>query len=63
MEARSETLCLSVAEAARECRLSKSLVYDLIKADRFPHCHFGEKRVVVPVDLLREYLREQAKGL
>ena len=55
-------LCLSVSEAARSCRLSKSLVYDLIRADLFPHCHFGEKRVVVPVDALRKYLAEQGAG-
>ena len=59
MDAVTETMCLSVVEAARQVRVSKSLIFDLIKADRFPHVHIGEKRVVVPVVALKKYLLEQ----
>ena len=59
MDAETETMCLSVVEAARQIRVSKSLLFNLIKADRFPHVHIGEKRVVVPVAALKKYLIDQ----
>lgn len=57
-----EKLAVSVPEAAEACGLSKSLVYDLIKADCFPHVHWGPKRITVPVAELARYLHEQADG-
>lgn len=58
----SERLCLSVPAAAKEVGLSKSLVYDLIKANQFPHVHWGEKRVTVPIEGLRTYLKRKTDG-
>ena len=55
-------LVYSIPEAAHALHCSKSLLYDLVKADKIPHVHLSEKRVVIPVAALEEYLRQQAKG-
>jgi len=55
-----DRLCISVPSAARAVGLSKSLIYDLIGADRFPHVHFGAKRITVPIAALQRYIEEKA---
>lgn len=55
-------LAISVGEAADACSLSKSLIYNLIRADLFPHVHWGAKRVTVPIAELERFLHEQADG-
>lgn len=58
----NERLVYSVPEAAHVLHCSKSLVYDLVKADKLPHVHLSEKRVVIPVAALEQYLKEQSKN-
>ena len=55
-------LVYSIPEAAHALHCSKSLVYDLVKADKLPHVHLSEKRVVIPVSALERYLKEQSEG-
>jgi excisionase family DNA binding protein len=55
-------LVYSIHEAAHALHCSKSLVYDLVKADKLPHVHLSEKRVVIPVTALERYLMEQSEG-
>ena len=55
-------LVYSIPEAAHALHCSKSLVYDLVKADKLPHVHLSEKRVVIPVAALERYLEEQSGG-
>ena len=54
-------LVYSIPEAAHALHCSKSLVYDLVKADKLPHVHLSEKRVVIPVAALERYLEEQSE--
>jgi len=58
----SDRLVYSIPEAAHALHCSKSLVYDLVKADKIPHVHLSEKRVVIPVAVLELYLKEQSNG-
>ena len=55
-------LVYSIPEAAYALHCSKSLVYDLVKTDKLPHVHLSEKRVVIPVAALEQYLKEQSEG-
>jgi len=55
-------LVYSIPEAAHALHCSKSLVYDLVKANKLPHVHLSEKRVVIPVAALEQYLKEQSEG-
>ena len=55
-------LVYSIPEAAHALHCSRSLVYDLVKADKLPHVHLSEKRVVIPVAALERYLQEQSGG-
>jgi len=55
-------LVYSIPEAAHALHCSKSLVYDLVKANKLPHVHLSEKRVVIPVAALEKYLKEQSES-
>ena len=55
-------LVYSIPEAAHALHCSRSLLYDLVKADKLPHVHLSEKRVVIPVVSLERYLQEQSEG-
>jgi len=57
-----DRLVYSVPEAAHALHCSKSLVYDLVKANKLPHVHLTKKRVVIPVAALEQYLKEQSKN-
>ncbi len=57
-----ERLVYSIPEAAQALGCSRSLAYDLVKAERLPHVHLSAKRVVIPVAALARYLQEQIKG-
>jgi len=58
----TDRLVYSIPEAAIALHCSKSLLYDLVKADKLPHVHLSEKRVVIPVAALERYLHEQSGG-
>jgi len=56
-ENKAERLVYSIPEAAHMLHCSKSLLYDLVKADKLPHIHLSEKRVVIPKVALDLYLK------
>ena len=60
---KADRLVYSIPEAAHALHCSKSLVYDLVKADKLPHVHISEKRVVIPISSLESYLQEQIEGI
>ncbi len=53
----SERLALSIPEAAAAVGVSERLMRSILS--EIPHCHVGN-RVVIPVSLLDEWLRQQA---
>ncbi len=58
----TDRLVYSIPEAAHALHCSKSLLYDLVKADKVPHVHLSEKRVVIPVAALELYLQNRSEG-
>jgi len=56
---KTERLVYSIPEAAFVLHCSKSLVYDLVKSNKLPHIHLSEKRVVIPVAGLEEFLKKK----
>lgn len=58
----TDRLVYSIPEAAHALHCSKSLLYDLVKADKVPHVHLSEKRVVIPVAALELYLQARSEG-
>ena len=58
----TDRLVYSIPEAAHALHCSKSLLYDLVKADKLPHVHLSEKREVIPVAALEQYLKEQSES-
>ena len=59
----TDRLVYSIPEAAHALHCSKSLLYDLVKADKVPHVHLSEKRVVIPVAALELYLQSRSEGV
>ena len=55
----ADRLALSVAEAAWVLGISERHLRDCLP--EIPHFHLG-KRVVIPVDSLREWLKERARA-
>ena len=58
----ADRLVYSIPEAAHALHCSKSLLYDLVKANKVPHVHLSEKRVVIPVAALELYLKERSES-
>jgi len=54
----TETLCLSVKEAARELGISKSLAFKLVTKKKIPSIKLG-RRVLVPRAQLEKMLEGQ----
>lgn len=51
-----EKLAVSVVEAAKLLSISKSLAYGLIEEKRLPALRISEKRLIVPMAALREFI-------
>jgi len=58
----ADRLVYYIPEAAQALHCSRSLVYDLVKADKLPHVHQSEKGVVIPVVALERYLQERSEA-
>ena len=56
-----EKLAYSSAEVAEVLGISRPMVYNLLKRIDFPSFKIGT-RTLIPVDGLREWIAEQAKG-
>ena len=57
----AKRLGLRPKEAAEALGISERLLWTKTNCGEIPHCRIG-RAILYPVDLLREYLREQAKG-
>jgi len=55
-----EKLAVSVTEAARLLSVSKSTAYALIEQGLLPAVRVGEKRLIVPVKALEDWLEKQS---
>lgn len=56
----ADKLALSISEAATLLGVSRPTMYNLIHKDGFPVFAIGRRRLI-PVDELREWLRQQSK--
>ena len=59
MSSASETLTVSVDEAARLLGISRNLAYDLVREGRLPHVRLG-RRILVPRFGLEQWLAREA---
>lgn len=55
-----EKLTLSVEEMANELGISRPVAYELIKRDGFPAIRISERRIIIPVEALRNWLNKNA---
>jgi DNA binding domain, excisionase family len=52
---------LNIEEAAEYLGLSRTSMYKLAKSKGFPAVILGERRIVVPIDKLNEWLNNQCE--
>ena len=57
----AKRLALRPKEAAKALGISERLLWTKTNCNEIPHCRIG-RAIVYPVDLLREWLAQQAKG-
>ena len=55
-----EKLTLSVEEMANELGISRPIAYELIKREGFPAIRISERRIIIPVEALRDWLSTKA---
>ena len=55
-----EKLALTVGELAKQLGIGRNAAYELCHSKGFPSIQIG-KRLIVPVDGLREWLKEQGQ--
>lgn len=58
----ADKLTVTVPEMAKLLGVSRPLAYELAKRDGFPAVRLSERRIVIPVDKLHEWLNRQAQG-
>ena len=56
-------LTLKMGDVAKVLGVSKRVAYDLARQNDFPAVRVGGKRIIVPRDLLRQWLENQAGGI
>ena len=56
----NEKLTLSVEEMANELGISRPVAYELIKRKGFPAIRISERRIIIPVEALRDWLNKNA---
>lgn len=57
----NEKLTLNVEELAAELGISRPVAYKLVQKKGFPAIHISERRIIIPVESLKNWLSEQAK--
>lgn len=53
-------LTLSVEEMAQTLGISRPVAYELIKREGFPAIRVSERRIIIPVDSLKQWLNREA---
>jgi excisionase family DNA binding protein len=57
-----QKMALSVPELAQALGVGRNIAYELAQRADFPAVRIGERRIVVPVDKLKEWLERQGKA-
>lgn len=57
-----EKLAVSVSEAAKLISVSKSTCYQMCEQGRLPAIRITEKRLIIPVKALQEWLDKQSEA-
>ena len=60
---RKERLCVSIPEMAEMLGVSRDYGYTLARMEGFPVVNLGEKRKVIPVKALEEWLDKNARKI
>lgn len=56
----TEKLTVTVNEMAEMIGISRATAYDLTKREGFPAIRISERRIIIPVDKLKEWLNTTA---
>lgn len=56
---KNERLAISVAEASEVLGVSRNLMYKMVHEGIIPSIRLGERRIVIPLATLDQYLREK----
>lgn len=57
-----EKLTYSVDEMATALGVSRPVAYELTRREGFPAIRVSERRIVIPVDALKQWLDREARG-
>ena len=55
-----EKMTMTVEEMASELCISRPIAYELIKREGFPAIRISERRIIIPVEALRNWLNKNA---
>ena len=55
-----EKMTMTVEEMASELGISRPIAYELVKRDGFPAIRISERRIISPVEALRNWLNKNA---
>jgi excisionase family DNA binding protein len=53
-------LCMTVQDMAKELGIGLSAAYQLVNSTGFPSIRFGERKIRIPRDALKEWLTAKA---
>lgn len=56
-----DKLAINVPELAKMLGVSRPVAYELTKREGFPAIRIGERRIIIPVDKLNEWLAREAE--
>jgi excisionase family DNA binding protein len=59
---KASPLAVSVPEAARLLGISRNLAYDLVRMRELPAVRVGERRLLIPVAALKEWLESASSA-
>ncbi len=57
----SDKLAINVPELAKMLGVSRPVAYELTKREGFPAIRVSERRIIIPVDKLNEWLAREAE--
>ena len=55
-----EKMTITVEEMANELGISRPVAYELVKRAGFPAIRISERRIIIPVEALRNWLNKNA---
>jgi excisionase family DNA binding protein len=58
-----EKLAINVDEMAQILGISRPVAYRLIKREGFPVIKIGQRRILIPVDSLKEWLNNESRDI